>query len=146
PARICLALLAAEIALPYLHQSPDIRLARGALREALNWHLGKPVDLKKWEDSLEAEESSTMFASDRARRLRSDEQEFRAWAVLGNAIDYVAYRAFLSQKRRPQTSLVNIDDKTILDDVDKYLQALDPSAMAVMMRATAYLKQHPKTK
>jgi len=118
PARICLALFAVDIALPYLQKSPDIRVAHGALRDALNWHLGKPVDLKKWEDLLEAEESSTMFASDRARRLRSAEQEFRAWEVLGNAIDYVAYRAFLSERRRPRTALVNLDDKTILDHVD----------------------------
>jgi hypothetical protein len=143
PARICLALFAALIGLHHLQQSPEIRLARQALRDALNWHQGNAVDLSRWEDLLEAEESATMFASQRARKR--SEQEFRAWQVLGNSIDYVAYRAFRAENRRPRTALVDLDD-TILDHVDKYLQALDPSSMALIARATAYLKEHPNAK
>jgi hypothetical protein len=65
--------------------------------------------------------------------------------VLGNAIDYVAYRAFRAENRLPRTALVDLDD-TILDHVEERLQALDPSSMAVMTRAAAYLKQHPNAK
>jgi hypothetical protein len=139
-ARISLALLAADLALPHLQRSPDIHLAREALNSALNWHQGKPVDLARWEDVLEAEETSLAFASGRAE-ARSKE-EYLAWVLLGNAIDYVAYRAFVAENRIPQTSLDNIDDRQ-LDTVDRDLRALDPSAMTLMTRAAAYLKQHP---
>ena len=140
PARICLALLAADLALPHLRRSPDIHLAREALSYALNWHQGKPVDLGRWEDVLEAEETSMMFAGDRAR-ARSKEEHL-AWVLLGNAIDYVAYRVFLAENRTPQTSLDNIDDRQ-LNVVDRDLRALDPSSMALMTKAAAYLKRHP---
>jgi hypothetical protein len=143
PARICLALVAALIGFQHLQQSPEIRVARQALNGALNWHEGKPVDLKKWEDLLEAEESSPLCAGNRVEER--SQHEFLAWKVLGNAIDYVAYCAFRAANRFPRTALINLDD-TILDHVEERLRALDPSSMATMTRAAAYLKQHPNAK
>ena len=65
-ARACLAILASEVALPHLQQSPDLELARAPLNFALTWHRGETVDLDDWEELLEAEESSLSFAETRA--------------------------------------------------------------------------------
>jgi hypothetical protein len=139
-ARVCLALLAAELGLHHLQSSPDFRLARDALAMVLSWHQGERVDLDRLEHRLDAEETSLSFAALRAQ-ARS-EGEFRAWCVLGNAIDYVGYHALRAANRTPWSSLREIDER-VLDDVDKDLRVLDPSSMALMTRAAAYLKQHP---
>jgi len=139
-ARVSLALLAAETALQHLRSSPDFGLARDALILVSNWHQGESIDLDGLECRLDAEETSLSFAALRAQ-ARS-EGEFRAWCVLGNAIDYVGYHAFRAENRTPWSSLSEIDER-VLDHVDKDLRVLDPSSTALMTRAAAYLKQHP---
>lgn len=139
-ARVSLVLFVAERALQYLHSSPDFGLARDALALVSDWHHGKPIDLDGLECQLEDEETSLSFAALRGKER--SEGELRAWCVLGNAIDYVAYRAFRAANRTPWSSLSEIDE-SVLDHLDKDLRALEPSSMALMARAAAYLKQHP---
>jgi hypothetical protein len=139
-ARVCLALLAAELGLHHLQSSPDFRLARDALAMVLSWHQGERVDLDRLEHRLDAEETSLSFASMRAEARSAG--EYRAWHVLANAIDYVGYHAFRAADRDPWSALGNIDER-VLDSLDKDLRALEPSSMALMTRAAAYLKQHP---
>ena len=140
-ARICLAIFAADVAFQYLQPSPDIHLARKALTYAISWHQGKRVDLRKWELELEGTvEDGMSFAILRAKKR--SKKEFHAWLVFRNAIDYVAYRAFLAENRPTNSSLENIGDR-ILDDVDKDLRAFDPSSMSLMTRAAKYLEEHP---
>jgi hypothetical protein len=139
-ARVSLVLFAAERALQYLQSSPDFNLARDALALVSNWHQGKPVDLDELEARLEAEETSLSFAALRGKER--SEEELRAWCVLANAIDYVAYRAFRAENRTPWSSLSEIDE-TVLDALDNDLRALQLSSMALMTRAAVYLKQYP---
>ena len=139
-ARICLALFAADVAFRHLQTSPDFRLARDALIPVLNWHEGEPVDLDRLESMLDAEQTSLSFAVLRGKER--SEREFRAWCVLGNAVDYVAYHAFQAANRTPWSSLSEIDE-SVLDSLDRDLRALEPSLMTLIARAAAYLEQDP---
>ena len=139
-ARISLALLAADVALRHLQTSPDFGLARDALIPVSNWHQGERVDLDRLESMLDAEETSLSFAA--LRGQDRSEREFRAWCVVGNAVDYVAYHAFRAENRTPWSSLSEIDEG-VLDSLDRDLRALEPSSMTLIARAAAYLKQDP---
>jgi len=139
-ARVCLALLAASIALEHLRTSPEFSLARDALTLALIWQEGKPVDPDKLGEALEAEENGIAFAMLRAEER--SEQELLAWYVFGNAIYYCAYHAFHAANREPWGSIGEVTE-IALDYLDKDLRALEPSSTALMARAGAYLEQHP---
>lgn len=139
-ARVCLALLAASIALNHLRTSPEFSLAHDTLTLALMWQEGKPVTPDELGEALEAEESGVAFAILRAKER--SEQEFLAWCVFGNAIYYCAYHAFGAVGCQGWGSIGEVTEMT-LDDLDKDLRALEPSSTALMARAGAYLKQHP---
>jgi immunity protein Imm6 of predicted polymorphic toxin system len=139
-ARVCLALLAASIALNHLRTSPEFSLALGTLTLALMWQEGKPVTPDELGEALEAEESGVAFAILRAKER--SEQEFLAWCVFDNAIAYCAYHAFCAVGRQGSGSIGEVTEMQ-LDDLDKDLRTLDPSSMALMTRAATYLKQHP---
>ena len=139
-ARACLALLAADMALHHLRTSPEFNLARDGLNLALKWHQGESVDPDKLGEALEAEESGIAFAMLRAEGR--SQQELLAWYVLGNAIYYSAYHAFRAANRNPWGSIGEVNEGA-LDHLDRDLRALEPSSMARMTRAAAYLKRYP---
>lgn len=139
-ARVCLTLLAADIALQHLQRSPEFDLARNALAPALKWQKGERVDLDKWADMLEAEETSLAFAELRAQDRSATES--LALCVLTYPAFYAAHHAFRESDRRAWGALTEVSEMT-LDDLDKDLRALAPSATAFMTKAAAYLKQNP---
>ena len=132
-ARVCLTLLAADLALHYLQSSPDVSLARDAITLARRWHDGEIVDPHSFEDAFASEDDTGIAHA--AIRARS------AWLVVQSAILYTAHHAFRTAKQDPG-ALVNEVNERVLDQLDKDLRALDPSSMALMTRAAAYLRQH----
>jgi hypothetical protein len=140
-ARVCLGILVAEIALVHLRRSPDLGLARTPLNFALDWHRGESVDFDRLEETIELEESSLLFAEARARH-RHCEKESLAWVLFGGAIAYVVYVAAQATGHVLWTSLNSIDE-SVLDDVERSLRELEPSAMELMARAAAFLRQYP---
>jgi len=139
-ARVCLTLLAADIALQHLQGSPDFHLARDSLTFALNWQKGEHVNLDKWVGMLDDEKTGLAWAQVRAK-ARSKEESL-AWCVVSFPIDYAAYHAHRAAKRCMPSSLCEIDED-LLDYLDRDLRTLAPSSMALMIRAAAYLNQHP---
>jgi hypothetical protein len=103
----------------------------------LKWHKDGHVDFDKWEDLFE---DALGFAQLRAK-ARS-EAEGLAWLVLEHPVCYATYYAFQAASR-PLPPSLGSDSESSLDYLDKDLRRLAPSAMAVMIRAAAYLKQHP---
>jgi hypothetical protein len=140
-ARVCLTLLAADIALQHLQQSPDVHLARDTLAFALNWQKGARVDLNKWDAMLDDEETGIAWAEVRAQ-ARSKEESL-AWCVLTYPIYYAAYHAFRAENR-PLSGMFDNVDEDVLDYLDKDLRTLSPSSMVLMPRAAAYLRQYPE--
>jgi hypothetical protein len=140
-ARVCFTLLAADIALQHLQQSPDFHLARKTLTFALNWQKGAGVDLNKWEDMLDDEKTGIAWAEVRAQ-ARSKEESL-AWRVLTYSIYYTAYHAFRAANR-PLSGMFDNLDEDVLDDLDGDVRRLAPSSMVLMPRAAAYLRDHPE--
>jgi hypothetical protein len=68
-ARVCLALLAASIALDHLRTSAEFSFARDALTLAQMWQEGKPVSPDELGEPIEGEESRIAFAM-----MRPDER------------------------------------------------------------------------
>jgi len=139
-ARVCLALLAAGIALHHLRASPEFSVARDGLTLALMWQQGEPVDPDKLGQALEGEESGIAFAMLRAEQR--PERELLAWYVFGDAIYYCAYHAFRAANRQGWGSIGEVTEEA-LDYLYRDLGALEPSSMPLMASAVAYLKQHP---
>ncbi len=139
-ARVCLTLLAADIALRHLQGSPDLHLALDTLAFALNWQKRARVDIDKWENMLDNEETGLAWAEVRAQE-RSKEESL-AWCVLTTPIYYAAYHAILAANRPLSGSFCNTDE-IALDDLEEDLRKLEPSSMALMHQAAAYLRQHP---
>jgi hypothetical protein len=141
-ARVCLALLAADLALHLLRKSPEFDLAQRAVSLASDWQQGKPVDPDALGEALEAEGIGIAFAMIRAHT--KSEQERLTWYVLGDALYYAAYHAFRAANRNPWGSISEVDENA-LDDLGKDLQALEPSSLDFIARAAAYLAQHPES-
>jgi len=138
--RVCLALLAADLGLQHLQGSPEFGLARDMMTLALNWQKGDPVDLEVLDDMLEGEDPSISFAAMRAQER--SKKEALAWRVSGNALSYVIYRAY-RLANAPLRGHLNQAHERIFDTLDRDLRELEPSSMALMSRAAAFLKQHP---
>lgn len=68
-ARVCLALLAASIALDHLRTSAEFSFARDALTLGQMWQEGKPVSPDELAEPIEGEESRIAFAM-----MRPDER------------------------------------------------------------------------
>jgi hypothetical protein len=139
-ARVCLTLLAADVAMQRLQRSPDFHLARDTLTFALDWQKSGRVDLDKWVDMLDSEQTGILWAG--ADAQDRSKEEGLAWRVLSYPIYYAAYHAILAANRKPPSSFCNVDE-SVLDYLDNDLRVLAPSSMALMTKATAYLKKHP---
>jgi len=136
-ARVCLTLLAGDIALQRLRGSPEFNLARDMLTIALNWQKGERVDFDKWDDLFE----DTIGWVSRRAHDRS-KAEGLAWRVLEYPLCYAAFHAFRAAHHPVPLSLPSVEEP-ILEYLDNDLRALAPSSMALMTRAAAYLKQYP---
>ncbi|HEY1545624.1 MAG TPA: hypothetical protein VGG01_24745 [Xanthobacteraceae bacterium] len=135
--RVCLTLLAADFALQRLRGSPEFNLARDTLTMALNWQKGERADLDKWDNLFK---DTLGFASLRASKRST--AEGLAWCVLEYPICHTAFHVFRTENLPVPLSIPTVES-LILDDLDKDLRALEPSSMALMSRAAAYLTKHP---
>src|SRR5262249_38330637 len=91
-------------------------------------------------DAIETEDEGGIIFAELRAQARS-KQEILAWGVLGDAIYYAAYHAYRAANRDPRGSISEVDEE-LLDDLDKHLRTLEPSSMALMARAAAYLRRH----
>lgn len=137
--RISIALIAADLALAQLRDSPDLSVARTAFELARRWFDGARFDPDQFADALDPE--FDRGTADCALEAKTQE-EASAWVALDDAVAYVAFHAYRELGRLPAPEFSEVDE-TILDELDKALRSISPEFMETMKEAAEYLEGEP---
>jgi hypothetical protein len=73
-------------------------------------------------------------------QMAPSERESNAWAVLGSALGYTAYHAYLSAGQLPGALVSEVREDEELDSLDQFARALLPNLSDVLDRAAEYLR------
>lgn len=138
-ARVGLAVVAADLALTHLRDSPDPLLTRTIFELARRWFDGARFDADRFADVLDPEYERTCKLRSRGQM----QEEASAWTALADAAAYVGFHAYdeLGQCAAPGFSEL---DETILDDIDKSMRPISPEFMKTMKTAAGYLQREAR--
>lgn len=135
--RVGLTLVAAALALRSLQKSPDYPTEVSAFELGRRWYDREPMDPDQLEDALHDEEDEGV---DILAQMAPSERESNAWTVLGSALGYTAYHAYLSAGQLPGALVSEVREDEVLDSLDQFARALLPNFSAVLERAAEYLR------
>jgi len=138
-ARIGLAVVAADLALAHLRDSPDLSVAHTVFELARRWFDGARFDADRFADALDPESGrATEICAVEAKT----QEERSAWLALDSAVAYVAFHAYRELGQIPAPGFSEVDE-TILDELDKAMRAISPGFMKTMKKAAEYLAGEP---
>ncbi len=133
--RVGLALIAGALALDYLKPYRNYSIGRYAFDLARRWYDGEAVSPRAMEESLHDESDEGVLVCAQESRSR---QDLPAWLVLASALYYTAYQAYRKAGERPGPLVFEVDE-TELDELDKQLRALSPTAISAVESAAQHL-------
>jgi hypothetical protein len=137
-ARVGLALIAADIAMSFLETSRHLSEAASAFDVARRWFDGEAVSTDQIQDTLYGEDSGlslTLVYVD-------EKQEEAALLTLASALLYTAHHAYLRAGGTFNASVNEVDERE-LDEIDRSLWIIAPTAASRLQTAAQYLRTHP---